>query len=401
MRVVKVRLYPNKEQIAALEKNLGCARWFYNELIVISQKKYQRTGKGLNSYSMQSYIGKLRKGKPWLDGTSYQALQYVCLNLGSAYEGFFKKKRGYPKFKKKGRAESFQVAKDIYLDGNRVRVPKVGMVVFRGGLLPDAELKKVVVKRSTTGKYYASLYFPDVRTTKELGPISNILGIDLGLKDTVVTSAGDIVTSPKLLNMSQAVLRQAGKTLMRRRPGSKRRKVAKLALAKAHEKVANQRKDFHHKITSNLVADSENQAFAIEDLNVKGMMQNRKLARSIADAGWYQFKTFLTYKAHAVGKPVLEVGRFYPSSKTCSSCGCVTDSLKLSDREWTCGECGDKHHRDINAALNIALEAARNSARGDNIRPETLVRRAIVYETRNSLGNIPVQQQGKEATHEK
>lgn len=154
--------------------------------------------------------------------------------------------------------------------------------------------------------------------------------------------------------------------------GSKKRQQAKSEVARLHRKILNQRKDFHHKITRSLVANDENQAFAVEDLNVKGMVKNKRLSKSISDAGWSQFKTFLKYKAADVGKQVIEIGRFYPSSKTCSSCGVVNGDLKLSDRNWTCSSCKVEHDRDFNASLNIALEAARNVAGGDVVRLERL-----------------------------
>jgi len=213
----------------------------------------------------------------------------------------------------------------------------------------------------------------------------NILGIDLGIKDMVVTSEGEIFPAPKLMKKSRGKLREISKHLSRCQMRSNRRGKAKLALARLHEKVSNQRKDFNHKLSRMLVNKGENQAFAIENLNIKGMMGNHKLATHIADCGWNQFLMFLKYKAAAVGKHVLEVGRFYPSSKTCSVCGAVRQSLPLSVREWKCSDCGSIHQRDVNAAINIALEAARNFAsdRGGGVIPG--ICRVPVCETRSPI----------------
>ncbi|KKK85277.1 hypothetical protein LCGC14_2774900, partial [marine sediment metagenome] len=184
-------------------------------------------------------------------------------------------------------------------------------------------------------------------------------------------SKGEVIPAPKLMKKSKSKLREANKQLSRCQKGSNRRVKARIVLARLYEKVSNQRKDFNHKLSRFLVSEDENQAFAVENLNIKGMMSNHKLAFHIADCGWYQFLTFLKYKAAAVGKQVLEVGRFYPSSKACSVCGVVQQSLPLSVREWKCSDCGSVHHRDVNAAINIALEAARNFAsdRGGDVRP--------------------------------
>ncbi len=373
-RGYQIKLYPDEAQKILLDKHFGCVRWVYNEMIKINQKKYHRTGKGLSGYDMQSYLPKLKKQYPWLAEVNASAMQMVCHNLADAYNKFFKKQGGYPNFKKKG-SGTFSSVNNTYFKGNKIRLPKLGEIAFRGGDMPEGKIKRFTVSESA-GSYYCSVRIEVVDAPKLKAP-KKILGLDLGLKDLVVTSAGQSVVAPK-----RRLSKIKAQALTRCNKGSKRRSKAKLALAKEHKKIANQRKDFNHKITSILVADSENQAFAMENLNVSGMMKNHCLARSIADAGWYQFKAFLTYKAHAVGKPVLEVDRFYPSSKTCSECGLVNQNLTLSMRGWSC-ECGAVHQRDLNAARNIALEAARNVARGGNVKPETLVRKVAAVEARS------------------
>jgi putative transposase len=380
LRGYTVRLYPNKVQRVLLDKHFGCCRWVYNEMIRINQKKYHRSGKGLSGYDMQSYLPKLKKQYPWLAEVNSQSLQIVCHNLANAYGKFFKKQGGYPTFKKKGYSGSFTCINNSRLLERHIRLPKLGLIRYRGGDCPPGRVKSFTVKESA-GRYYASILIDMREQEPEAQEPDNILGIDLGITDVIVTSTGNAVAAPKFFKASKARLRVASKALSRCQKGSKRRAKTRLRLTRVHDKMHNRRKDFYHKLSYSLVADGENQAFAIENLNVKGMMANRSLAVHITDCGWRQFLTFLRYKAAAVGKPVLEVDRFFPSSKTCSACGHVRHSLPLSVREWQCSECGCWHHRDVNAAINIVLEAARNAARGDGVNPSVL-RPVPVYEAR-------------------
>jgi putative transposase len=370
-RAYYIQLYPNKEQAELLDKHFDCARWVYNKMIEINQKKYHRTGKGLSGYEMQSYLPRLKKQYPWLKEVNAQSLQIVCHNLADAYNRFFKKQNDYPKFKKKESRKSYTCVNGTALLDKHIKLPKLGLVKYRGGDCSIGYVKKFTISKEAA-KYYVSILMETPKLTPMPQEPKNILGLDLGLKDMVVTSIGESFKAPKHTKEYQASLRAAQKALSRCKEESNRRKGAKLRVGRIHQKISNSRKDFNHKLSRILVNGAENQSFAVENLNVKGMMQNHCLAKSIADAGWYQFLIFLKYKAAAVGKPVLEVGRFFPSSKTCSACGIVKESLGLSEREWTCGSCGAKHHRDINAAINIALEAARNAAHGDDVIPDVL-----------------------------
>lgn len=356
-----VQLYPNNSQKELLAKHFGCARWVYNHMIVVQQKRYHRTGKGMSAYDLQNMLPKIKKQYPWLREVSSQPLQIVCHDLAGAYTRFFKKKSKYPSFKKKGHGGSFTCINESRIDGNYIKIPKMDPIRFRGGNPPDGEIKRFTVSEKA-GKFYCSILFDDGKKPPKSKVSKTITGLDMGLLDIVTTSSGESYAAPKYMKKAKDELRKKQKALSRCMKGSNRRKKAKLAVAKLHIKVANRRKDFNHKITYILVSDSKNQAFGIESLAVKNMMKNHKLAGSIGDAGWSQFRSFLTYKAEAVGKQVLEVGRFFPSSKTCSACGVVRESLALSERNWTCG-CGVTHQRDINAARNVALEALRNNAR--------------------------------------
>ncbi len=355
-------------------------------MIEINRKKYIRTGKTLSHYDMQKYLPKLKKQFPWLKEVNAAAMQLVCHNLDNAYRKFFQKQGRRPKFKKKGERVAFSCFSNTVLFEKYIKVPRLGLIKYRGGDCPSGKIGKFTISESA-GKYYASIAIDTLEKELVAQEPSSILGVDLGLKNMVVTSAGDFFKAPKFIRQYQAKLRVAQKALSRCKKGSKRRAQAKLVVARVHEKIRNSRKDFNHKLSRILVGESENQAFAVENLNIKGMMGNHKLAKSIADAGWYQFLEFLKYKAAAVGKPVLEVGRFFPSSKTCSACGIVKESLALSEREWACGSCGAVHNRDVNAAINIALEAARNAVHGDGVIPNIL-RLVAVCEVRNSEMSI-------------
>jgi len=379
LRAYQVKLYPNQQQIELLDKHFGCCRWVYNEMIRINQKAYHRRGKSLSGYDMQSYLPNLKKQYPWLTEVNSHSLQIVCHNLAEAYGRFFRKQGGYPQFKRKGDSESFTSMKHSRIEGNKIRLPKLGMIRFRGGDRPEGKIKRFTVKKSVSG-YYVSVMIDTPDALPESLQLQSILGIDLGITEIIVTSQDEKVKAPKYFKTAQGKLRQRQQTFSRRQKSSNRRRKARCSVALLHEKVRNQRKDFNHKLTRKLV-DGESQAFAVESLNVKGMMQNHSLAKHIADCGWSQFLTYLKYKSEAVGKQVVEVDRWFPSSKTCSACGIVRQSLPLKIREWQCSDCGSVHHRDVNAAINIALEAARNSAfdRGDCGRP-TVLRKAAVSE---------------------
>jgi putative transposase len=373
MRGYSVKLYLNKKQTEQVDKEIGCSRFIYNKMIEINQKKYNRTGKGLSGYDMQSYLPKLKKQYPWLKEVTAQQLQITCHNLADAYNRFYKKLSNYPNFKKKSYQGSYKVVNGVSLEGNKLRLPKLGYIRYRGGDCPEGTVKSVTVKRSASGRYYASILIQTKEQDLPEQEFNSITGIDLGLKDFLITSTGHKVDNPKHLRHSEKKLKLRQKRHSNTLKGSKNRNKRRIILARAYEKIANQRKDFTHKVTKLLVADSDNQAFALEDLNIKGMVKNHKLAKSVSDASWGMFKTFLNYKAKHSGKQVFTVDRYYPSSKTCSACGIVNNNLQLSDREWTCNSCNAQHDRDLNAAINIRNEAWRNCASGGVVSPEVLV----------------------------
>jgi putative transposase len=363
IKAIKVRIYPNADQAQKLENAFGCVRWLWNNSLEENNRTYKETGKGLGQFKLNNRIPELRKSFPWLSEPHSQSLQAANLNLSRAFVNFFEKRANYPKFKSKHGKQSLQYPQDfrVVSDG-KVFLPKIGEVnasVHREIL---GKIKTVTITKIDTGKYYASILVDDGIEIPNPTFDGEVIGIDVGLTDLAVTSDGSKYQNPKHIKKAQTNLKRKQQKLSRKVKGSNSRNKARLLVAKSHEKVANARKDFLHKLSTKLV--NENQVIAIEDLHVKGMMRNHNLARSISDAGWGMFTTMLKYKTARAGKGYIEVNRFFPSSKTCSSCLHQVDKLPLNIRSWKCGKCGTNHDRDVNAAMNIRDEAKRMIAAG-------------------------------------
>jgi putative transposase len=289
----------------------------------------------------------------WLKEVNSQSLQAALANLDMAYTRFFREKKGFPKFKSKHHRQSFQVPQFGVVGKDFIQIPKVGKIKASISREIFGSAKTITISRTCTGKYFASVLFDDGLGIPEKIPVteSGTIGVDLGIKDFAVLSNGERVPNPKNTKVSANKLRRSQRRLSRRIKGSNNRNKQRKIVARIHEQVANRRKDFLHKLTTRLVRDNQTDTFAIEDLAVNNMVKNRRLARSISDAGWGEFRRQLEYKAERAGKNVLVIGRFEPSSKACS-CGKINAGLKLSDRVWTC-ECGQTHDRDLLAAQNI------------------------------------------------
>jgi len=292
----------------------------------------------------------------WLKDVNSQSIQASLHNLENAYQAFFSKRSKFPKFKsKKNNHESFHIPQSVsILKSNKVRIPK-----FKEGIrfIKHRELKgkicSATVSRTPTGKYYISI-LTEQQPTKHLEKTGKSIGIDLGIKDFVITSEGQRYTNPKFLYKYQRKLKQAQQHLSRKQKGSKQRELARKKVAKIYEKITNSRNDMQHKVSMSLIRKYD--MIALEDLNVKGMVKNHNLAKAISDSSWSSFVTKLTYKAQWYGKRVIKIDRFFPSSKTCSDCGHINQSLTLDVRNWTC-VCGSKHDRDVNASKNILKRA--------------------------------------------
>ncbi|GAB4186502.1 MAG: RNA-guided endonuclease TnpB family protein [Coleofasciculaceae cyanobacterium] len=360
LKAVKVRLYPTPEQQVALSKSFGCARWYWNFALNACIQHYQETGKTLKLVAYKGMLPQLKKEFPWLKEDCYSAvLQCVAINLNRAYTNFFQGRAKFPRFKSKHGKQSIQYPQNVTVKGDNLCVPKIGEIkaVLHREIV--GIIKTVTISKTPSDKYYASILCETEDSSQESSE-DKILGIDLGLKNFAIVYDGEEVTkypNPKYLKRHEKNLARKQQKLARKTKGSKTREKYRKFVAKVHERVSNTRQDFLHKLSRKLVDDS--QVIVVENLNVRGMVRNRKLSKTISDAGWGMFINFLAYKLERREGKLVEIDRFFPSSKKCSCCGHVIDELPLDIREWDCPSCGTHHDRDGNAASNIRTEGIR------------------------------------------
>ena len=364
--VVKVRIYPTIEQKEALSKAFGCARWYWNNSLNATNELYKETGKGLSQIGMNSRLPALKKEYEWLGETYSQVLQSVSLNLSRAFVNFFEGRASFPQFKSKHDKQSIQYPQNVQIvDENHLKFPgKLSIVSAKIHRRFEGKIKTVTVSMNRALKYYASLLFDDELPDLEISSDGKAVGIDVGLTHFAITSDGSKFDNPRHEKKRAKNLKRKQQKLSRKQKGSNRRKNARRIVARVHERIGNSRKDFQHKLSRKLV--NENQVIVIENLAVKNMMKNHCLAKAISDCGWSEFTRQLKYKAERDGKTYLEIGRFFPSSKTCHVCLNQIGSLPLDVRSWTCSNCQTKHDRDVNAAINIRDEGLRVLALGTN-----------------------------------
>jgi putative transposase len=361
----RYRIYPNNHQATLLDKHFGCARWIWNWALAEKIRVYEDSGKSLSRFKLQAQIPGLKRGdQSWLVEVNAQSLQASLLFLDRAFMNFFRKKTKFPRFKKKTDKQSFQVPQrgKIDFENGKLIIPK-----FQEGIRCkisrefEGETKTFTVSKTTTGKYFVSVLVETPQEIPEKQPITEAgtVGVDVGIKTFATLSTGEEIENPKFLREELARLKVLQKRASKKKKGSENKRKAFHKVAILHERIANRRNDFLHKLTHRLTNESQIDSIATEDLNVAGMMKNHCLAQAIADVSWSEFFRQLDYKADWNGKNILKIGRFEPSSRTCEVCGKVNKELKLSDREWTC-ECGAKHDRDILAARNIKRFALLN-----------------------------------------
>lgn len=369
LKAYKYRLLPTKEQAEFIDKHINYCRFVYNLALETKMYAWNAARKILSCYDLMKQLTDLKKNEGgWLNEVSSQSLESAIANMDSAFKSFFNG-NGYPKFKSRRSTQSVTFRRDSSVMNSKIRLSKIGWIEFiKHRDLSIGEIRTVVVSKTPSGKYYVSIL---IKCNTELPDKKQIIddtsvGVDVGIKSFAVLSDGISFDNPKYLQEQLTRLKKELRTLSRRYQAGKKISEQskswhkqKLVVSKLHEKIANKRKDFAHKISCEIIKRYD--TVFIEDLNVSGMVKNRKLSRSISDAGWYQFMEFLKYKADWSGKNVIEINRFYPSSKTCSVCGTVKDDLKLDDREWTCGTCGTHHLRDHNAAININKIGLKNT----------------------------------------
>lgn len=363
LKAYKYKLEPTTEQKILLEKHIGSCRYIYNWALSLKVKSYEETGKSISQFDINKRITSLKVENKWLSEVNSQSLQGMTRNLESAFTKFFREKKGFPKFKsKKNPVQAFPVPQHYFVNFETctVKLPKIGEIKAKLHRNFTGELKTATVSKTCTGKYFISILVEnneEFPTKQELSEATTI-GIDVGIKDFTVLSTGEKVENPKYFKNSLKRLKVLQRRVSRKQKGSKNRAKAKQRLAVLHEKITNQRNDFQNKLSFKLV--SENQAIALETLNVKGMQKNHHLAQAIGDSAWSSFVTKLEYKAEWYGKTVLRIGQFEPSSKLCSVCGYHNSELTLKDREWTCPDCKTVLDRDVNAAINIKKFALIN-----------------------------------------
>jgi putative transposase len=326
---------------------------------------YKQTGKGLSGYDVKKLIPQLKKEYDWLGLTYSQCLQQVCLNLGVAFNNFFEKRAKYPNFKSKHGKQSIQYPQNVKVAETYLTLPKIGDVLAIIHRSIEGKVKTVTISKNSSNQYFAAILFDDGKDKPEPSTDGKAIGIDLGLSHFAVTSDGSKFDNPRILTLHGKNLKLKQQQLSRKQKDSNNRNKARKKVARVHRKIANCREDFRHKLSRRIV--NENQVIVTENLNVKGMMQNHCLAKSIHQVGWGMFCTMLKYKAQAEGKVYQEVDRFFPSSKTCHVCLNQVGNLPLDVRHWTCEHCQTSHDRDINAAINLRDEGLRilTSGTGD------------------------------------
>ena len=361
LRGYRYRIYPTEEQQVLLAKHFGCVRFVYNWALDTKQRAWKEEQKNVSAFDLNSLLkNELKKENDWLSEVNSQSLQYAIRQMDAAYKNFFKKNAKFPNFKKK-------------LGVQTCSFPQLNSVDFHHGLLEimkfrgknaircrfhrrfSGELKRVTITRECDGRYYATCLVEDRFTPLPKKKVlrETTIGIDTGLEHFATLSTGEKIASPKMSKNASLRLARLQRSLSRKQKGSANYRKAKLRVARIHSKVAHRRSDFLHKLTHRLTHENQVSCICVEDLNVKGMMRNHHLAFSIADAGLGEFYRQLTYKCEWYGVELRVIDRFAPSSKLCHHCGYRMPKLPLSVRRWTCPDCGTRHDRDINAAINI------------------------------------------------
>lgn len=372
----RFRLYPNQEQEAALSRQFGACRFVYNHFLreridFHAAHKDIQGKKGLTFVDTSAMLTKLKRGMEfaWLNEAIAQPLQQTLGDLDRAYNNFFNHRAKFPRFKSKRGKQSFRVPQAFRIEGNRLVIPKISpiRIVLHRPIV--GEMRHVTVSKTVAGKIFASIMCLADMPDPVPGMGGKEIGIDLGLKSFLTTSDGEKIEHPKHLLKSERRLSRLQRRKDRRKPGSNRQAKALRTFALQHEKVTNHRLDFLHKLSRRLV--DENQVVHAEDLNVKGMLSNHRLAKRISDSGWAEFLRQVDYKERWRGGRLTLVDRFFPSSKRCHCCGRINERLKLSDRAWRCEGCGTIHDRDFNAARNI-LDFSKVGREPPELTPEEI-----------------------------
>lgn len=350
LKTYKFKLNPNKTQQLRLDQWLSTCRFVYNLCLWYKKDLYSSYGKKISKNEMQKELSQLRKEYDWIGDVYSQTIQDVTDRLDKSYQSFFRG-GGFPKFAKRGLYSSFAFKQGVGIceNTNKIKLPSLGKISFRRhrDIPSETEIKYTIIKKEYNG-WFICLVCEAGNEIKEQN--KNIIGIDLGIKDFLITSKGEKFSNPKYLRQYELRLKKAQRDLARKKKGSENRKKNIFEIQKLHAKVRNTRKDFLHKLSTSII--NENQVIIVEELMIKNMIKNHKLAKSISDASWGMFKNMLEYKSKFHGREFISIPP-HNTSKDCSCCGWRNEDLTLNIREWICEECGVIHDRDINAAMNI------------------------------------------------
>jgi len=371
-RAYKYRVYPTGEQKHVLARTFGCARFVYNWALRQKTDAFYQEQQRLSSKDLSEALTFLKQQDDyaWLSEVSAVPLQQALRHLEKAFLNFFEGRAKYPTFKKKRNRQSVTYTSNAFKwDGTSLTLAKMTdpLDIRWSRPLPDGTTpSSVTVTKDCADRYFVSLLIDE--DIKQLEPVKQSIGVDLGLKEFVILSTGETVGNPKFFHKDEKKLAQAQRRHAKKRKGSKNRAKARVKVAKIHARVADRRRDFLHQLSTRLIR--ENQTICVESLQVKNMVKNPKLSKAISDVGWSEFVSLLSYKAQWYGRHLVKIDTWYPSSKRCFDCGHLLDSLTLDVREWTCPECGVVHDRDLNAARNIhAVGLTVFEACGEAVRP--------------------------------
>jgi putative transposase len=384
-RAYKFRFYPTDEQRIILAQTFGCVRFVYNWGLHIRKTAYFQHGESLYYNDLAAMLPDLKKRSPWLSEVSSVPLQQSLRHLERAFVNFFEGRADYPTFKKKQQDQSATYAANAFKwDGMTLTLAKMDDpldIHWHRPLPKGAKPSSVTISKDCANRYFVSILIEEHIEPKPV--VNKMVGLDLGIKSMVALSTGENISNPRYFAKDEKKLAKAQRRHASKKKGSKNRNKARLKVARLHARISDRRRDYQHKLSTRIV--HENQVMCVESLAVKNMVKNPKLAKAISDVGWGEFVRQLEYKARWYGRTLIKIDQWYPSSKTCSACKHVLDSLALDIREWVCPACGTVHDRDTNAALNILAEGLSVNACGGNVRPvRAKARQAVASEAGSS-----------------